>query len=85
MSPRQPLDSRIVEEGAEVRVLVDERDDGRPPLVVVRLAVMPSAPFLEYRLEGVRYLPDVVGEQPRKVEISECLEERYLLFGQFQL
>ena len=82
---RQSLDSRVVEQGAEVRVLVDERDDGRAPLVVVRLTVMPSATLGEDRLEGIRDPSNVVGEQPREVEVSEGLEERDLLVGQFQL
>ena len=82
---RHSLDPRVVEQAAEVRVLVDERDDGRPPLVVVRLTVVPSAPARKDRLEGVRYLSDVVGEQPGEVEEPEGLEERDLLVGQFQL
>ena len=82
---RQPLYARVVDQGAEVRVLVDERDDGRPLLVVVRLAVMSPAALGEYRLEGLRDPSYVVGEQPRKVEVPEGLEERDLLVGEVQL
>ena len=67
---------------AEVLVLVDELDEGGALLAVVLLPEMAAAVVGPDSFEGVGDPVDVVGEQPRKGEEAERVEERELLIGE---
>ncbi len=60
----QVFDAWIVEEGAESFVLVDEGDDARSALTIVRLPVVAASALGPYFLEGVDDFLDAVGNTP---------------------
>ena len=69
------MDAGIVQQRAEVRVVVDERYDGQPlPAFVVVAAV-----FLQQSVEGLFYLTDPVVQQPGKVQKPEGIHEFLLV------
>ena len=76
------VDARVVDQRAEVLVQVDELDERGALLAVVLLPEVPSAVIGPDLLEGAGDPVDVVGEQPRKGEVAERIEERELVIGE---
>jgi hypothetical protein len=74
----------IVEQLAQVFVLVDETDYARPLVEFVRLAVVAAAMVGPDLLEVVDDGADVIGEQAGDLQESESVEELKLLFIESQ-
>ena len=76
------LDARVVDQRAEVLVLVYERHQRRSVLVVVLPAVVSAAVVGPDLLERVRDVADLGGEVARKDEVAEGAEAVDLVLGE---
>jgi hypothetical protein len=74
-----PGDPGIVQQAAQVFVLIDELQTRGPGLVVVLPRVA-----LENLRKGNRDVVDAIGHQPWQLQISEGLKEGLLMVGQFE-
>ncbi len=79
---RDVVDSRIVQQAAQIPVLIREGDDARPGLVPMLFTVVSTAVVRSDTFERMDNEVHAVGHEPREMQVAESVEEIELLFRQ---